>query len=142
MDPRPPSAEQVAAASVSATEPPHAVVTTTAPPVVAAPEPAVEMPAEFRAVLQQAARDVTDDHRALITGTLGSMHTKTLAERASLLQGIFPLMSAKEVAGCAEMMIHLPILQIHQMVSQLQPADIANAKRAIDNLSVPKSPDG
>ncbi len=40
------------------------------------------------------------------------------------------------------MMLHLPILQIHQMISQLPPADIANAKRAIERPSVPKPPDG
>ncbi len=101
------------------------------------------MPAEFRAVVQQAVQDVTDDDRALITGTLGRMNTMTVAERVSLLQRIFPLMSAKDAAGMAEMMLHLPILQIHQLIGQLAPAEIANAKRAIEERpSVPKPPDG
>ena len=102
----------------------------------------MEIPAEFRAVVQQAAQDVTDHDRALVTGTLGRLNTMTVAERTSLLQRIFPLMSAKDAAGAAEMMLDLPILEIHRMIGQLAPADIANAKRAIERPSVPNPPDG
>jgi hypothetical protein len=88
------------------------------------------MPAELRTVLQQVVQDVTGDDRAELTGKLGRMNDMSLADRADMFQRIWPLMSSEEAEQAAEMMSHLPMLEIHRMVSQLQPEQVARARQA------------
>ena len=134
---RPPSAPR---SLVSEAEPSPLVVAA-APPAVAAAEPAIEMPAEVLAVVQQVTQNVTDDDRAALAGAIGRMDRMTSAERVSVVQRIFPMISVGEAEKAAEMLLHLPMPDISRMIFQLPPEDVARANHSI-GLGRSKPPEG
>jgi hypothetical protein len=119
-------------APVFPVEAPAPSATDAAPgPAVATQDP-VAVPDEVRTVIAQAAQGVTADDRAWLVGQFARAHLMTHEARVLALQAMFPMMSSSAAKGTADMLLDVPVHELHHMVTRLSDEDVARTMQVIE----------
>jgi hypothetical protein len=97
-----------------------------------------EIPLEVRSAIGAAAAEVTLHDKAHLAGMFGRLKDLSVTSRVPVIQRYFPAYDDKEATDLANMVDHLPMMQLWGLVDSLAPSEVRRIT-LLDGYNDPKA---